>query len=148
MAASDTENGQAIEARRMCGFPALFFGVMCCLIKGGIVIRSRLIALAALTVFYPSGAQVAASPALDDLAVYARAQRLVALPDGRHINLYCTGKGAPTVILEGGWTTTTMWWRTIQARVATTSHVCSYDRAGYGFSDAAALPRSAAALHR
>ena len=113
------------------------------------MIRSYLTALAALATFIPAGAtlaQVAAAPAGDELAVYASPQRLVALPDGRHMNLYCTGKGAPTVILEGGWTTTTMWWRTIQARVATTTRVCSYDRAGYGFSDAAALPRSAAPI--
>ena len=62
------------------------------------------------------------------------------------MNLYCTGQGAPTVILEGGWTTTPMWWRTIQARVAATTRVCSYDRAGYGFSDPGPLPRSAAPI--
>ena len=113
--------------------------------------KFRLTALAAVLGFPLSGAslaQVAAPVEGADLAIYARPQRLVALPDGRHMNLYCTGEGRPTVILEGGWTTTTMWWRTIQARVATTTRVCSYDRAGYGFSDEGALPRSAGTIAR
>lgn len=84
----------------------------------------------------------------DNLAVYTRPQRLVTLPDGRHMNLHCTGQGVPTVLLEGGWTTTTLWWRTIQERVAASTRVCSYDRAGYGFSDAGPLPRSAAPIAR
>ena len=81
-----------------------------------------------------------------DLTIYAKPQRLVMLPDGRRMNLHCTGKGAPTVILEGGWTTNTIWWRDIQPRVAATTRVCSYDRAGYGFSDAGPMPRTAAAI--
>lgn len=111
--------------------------------------RIYLAALAAVSAFGLAGvtlAQVTPAPADADLAIYARPQRLVTLPDGRRMNLHCTGKGAPTVVLEGGWTTTTMWWRAIQSRVAATTRVCSYDRAGYGFSDAAALPRSAAPI--
>lgn len=86
------------------------------------------------------------TPPAPDLAVYAAPQRLVTLPDGRRMNLYCTGSGGPTVILEGGWTTNTIWWRAIQPRIAATTRVCSYDRAGYGFSDAGPMPRTAAAI--
>jgi len=44
-----------------------------------------------------------AAPARDPLRVYAKPQRLVTLPDGRRINIHCTGRGAPTVLLEAGW---------------------------------------------
>ena len=72
----------------------------------------------------------------------------IALPDGRRINLYCQGKGAPTVVLdaglgEGAWT-----WRTVQGRIAATTRVCAYDRAGYGLSDPGPEPRDLRALTR
>ena len=100
---------------------------------------------AVLAVSAPSvaAAQVPTVSEVEGLDIYARPQRLVSLSDGRRMNLYCTGKGAPTVLLEGGWTVTTLWWRSIQARIGKTTRVCSYDRAGYGFSDAGRLPRSA-----
>ncbi|RYY47926.1 MAG: alpha/beta hydrolase [Sphingomonadales bacterium] len=98
-------------------------------------------AIAALALATPY--QTAPEP---DLAIYAKPQRLVKLPDGRRMNLHCTGTGSPTVILEGGWTTSTIWWRGIQPRVAVTTRVCSYDRAGYGFSDVGPMPRTAAAI--
>lgn len=72
-------------------------------------------------------------------------QRLVALPDGRRINLYCTGRGAPTVLLEAGFGATTWSWAKVQPLVARTNRVCSYDRAGMGFSDPGPLPRDGAA---
>lgn len=81
-----------------------------------------------------------------DLTVYAQAQTRVALPDGRRLNVYCTGKGAPTVILEGGWTATTVSWRKVQPALSTITRVCSYDRAGYGFSDPGPNPRTAQAV--
>ncbi|MES2988391.1 MAG: alpha/beta hydrolase [Pseudomonadota bacterium] len=98
--------------------------------------------VAALAMLF-APAQQTAEP---DLTVYATPQRLVTLPDGRRMNLYCTGSGGPTVILEGGWTTNTIWWRGIQPRIAKTTRVCSYDRAGYGFSDPGPMPRTAAAI--
>ncbi|RYY23928.1 MAG: alpha/beta hydrolase [Sphingomonadales bacterium] len=96
---------------------------------------------AALAGLFALAATPQTAPA--DLSLYAKPQRLVTLPDGRRMNVHCTGSGAPTVILEGGWTTNTIWWRDIQPRVATTTRVCSYDRAGYGFSDAGPMPRTA-----
>jgi pimeloyl-ACP methyl ester carboxylesterase len=87
-----------------------------------------------------------ASPVDPALQVYAKAQTLVTLKDGRRLNLYCTGQGSPTVILEGGWTANTASWRKVQGPLAATTRVCSYDRAGYGFSDAGPQPRTAQAL--
>lgn len=108
---------------------------------------------AALALALSSGAAIAAQPASSeparpqiDFAVYAQPQRLVRLKDGRRMNLHCTGAGSPTVILEGGWSTTTIWWRDIQAALSPHTRVCSYDRAGYGFSDAGPMPRTASAI--
>ncbi len=73
-------------------------------------------------------------------------QRLVPLADGRKINLYCTGQGAPTVILEAGFGATTWTWSKVQPMIAATNRVCSYDRAGMGFSDAGPMPRDGRAV--
>lgn len=73
-------------------------------------------------------------------------QRLVRLPGGRRLNLHCTGKGAPTVILEAGFAATTWSWAPVQSRIARTNRVCSYDRAGLGFSDPGPAPRDGRAV--
>src|SRR5690349_13639774 len=61
---------------------------------------------------------------------------------GRHMHLDCTGHGSPTVVLEAGlgWGAGT--WRQVQPKVAEMTQVCSYDRAGYGWSDVGPLPRT------
>ncbi len=86
------------------------------------------------------------APAPDlSLDVYAEPAQLVDIGGGRHLNLRCSGSGAPTVILESGQGMTSMAWRKLQPLVAKTRRVCAYDRAGLGFSDAAPLPRTAPA---
>ena len=77
---------------------------------------------------------------------YTHAQRLVAVAPGRRLNLYCTGQGAPAVILDSGWGGPTTSWTYVQPAVAGFTEVCSYDRAGQGFSDAGPLPRDTNAL--
>src|SRR5215470_6302858 len=54
---------------------------------------------------------------------------------GYSLNLNCTGEGGPTVILESGWSVPGVSWSLVQPEVAKFSRVCSYDRAGYGWSD-------------
>ncbi len=61
----------------------------------------------------------------------------VALPDGRHMLLYCTGSGVPTVVFESGLGDGAWSWRKVQTAIAEKTRACSYDRAGYGRSDAA-----------
>ncbi len=73
---------------------------------------------------------------------------LARLPDGRQLNFRCSGQGAPTVILEGGYAATSLAWSRVRALVAKTNRVCTYDRAGYGFSDPGPLPRDGAAIAR
>jgi pimeloyl-ACP methyl ester carboxylesterase len=56
---------------------------------------------------------------------------------GRKIHMVCTGTGSPTVVLEAGASAFAIDWALVQAEVARTNRVCSYDRAGSGFSDPA-----------
>jgi len=66
-------------------------------------------------------------------------QRLEVAP-GRRMNLYCAGTGSPTVVFDSGLSDWSATWALIQPAVATRTRACSYDRAGMGYSDAAARP--------
>ena len=57
-----------------------------------------------------------------------------------HIN--CTGRGQPTVVIEGGLGETASDWSQVQQRVARHTRVCTYDRAGYGESAPGPFPRT------
>jgi pimeloyl-ACP methyl ester carboxylesterase len=65
---------------------------------------------------------------------------------GYRMHLYCTGQGAPTVILDAGFGDSWMTWRTVQPRIAQFTRVCSYDRAGMGWSDPSPNPRTSRAI--
>ena len=56
-----------------------------------------------------------------------------------HIN--CTGQGTPAVILDSGLGDSYISWRQVQPQIAQFTRVCSYDRAGLGYSDASPCPR-------
>ena len=61
---------------------------------------------------------------------------------GRKLNLYCSGSGATTVLFdssagEAGWS-----WFKVQPEVAKHTRACTFDRAGYGFSDPASRPNT------
>ncbi|MGD0142682.1 MAG: alpha/beta hydrolase [Rhizomicrobium sp.] len=78
-------------------------------------------------------------------AAYLRDSRLVPLPDGRKLNLYCIGAGSPSVILESGLGGDAYNWRAVQDDIAKQTRVCAYDRAGFGKSSPGPLPRDAKA---
>ncbi len=71
---------------------------------------------------------------IDDPA-YTHPQRLVEVEPGRRLNLYCIGKGNPTVVFESGLTDETDVWARVQPAIAAHAQACSYDRAGSGYSD-------------
>lgn len=73
---------------------------------------------------------------------YAQAGSLIDLGQGRQLNLRCSGQGKQTVILEAGSHIDTTTWFKLQPLVATFAKVCSYDRAGYGFSSEGPMPRN------
>ncbi len=54
---------------------------------------------------------------------------------GRELRLIQAGSGTPSVILEAGAGGFSAVWGTVQREVARFTHVCAYDRAGYGHSD-------------
>ena len=63
--------------------------------------------------------------------------------DGFKMHLLCAGSGTPTVVLESGLGTTSPTWARVQGEVAAHTRVCSYDRAGIGWSEPSARPRDA-----
>lgn len=85
-----------------------------------------------------------AAPVDPALAAYAKPGELVDI-GGRRLNLRCSGSGAPVVVLEAGAMTDSITWRAVQPLVAKETKVCSYDRAGYGFSDDGPAPRDVGA---
>ncbi len=62
---------------------------------------------------------------------------------GYRLHLWCTGEGAPAVILDTGLGGSTPGWGFVQPDVARFTRVCSYDRAGMGYSDPGPSPRTA-----
>lgn len=90
--------------------------------------------LVALTLSFVAGGALAAPPVISS-EEYTHPQRLVAIDGNRRINLFCQGQGTPTVLFDAGLGDTTASWRYVQGEVAKTTRACSYDRAGYGFSD-------------
>src|SRR5919199_6834172 len=63
---------------------------------------------------------------------------------GYRLHINCTGTGSPTVVIDGGWGDWSASWSSwVQPEVARTTRVCTYDRAGMGWSEAGPLPRTA-----
>src|SRR5258707_3560328 len=77
-----------------------------------------------------------------DLAVTPPPGQLVDI-GGYRLHLWCTGNGAPAVILDTGLGGSSPGWYLVQPDVARFTGVCSYDRAGMGYSDPGPSPRTA-----
>jgi pimeloyl-ACP methyl ester carboxylesterase len=58
------------------------------------------------------------------------------------MHIDCTGEGTPTVILDAGLGDSYVTWRKVQPRIAQYTRVCSYDRAGLGYSESSPRPRT------
>src|SRR5262249_54686436 len=56
---------------------------------------------------------------------------------GRAVHLACSGRGARTIILDAGAGAGVFEWFRLQPMLASSARVCSFDRAGLGWSDAA-----------
>ena len=98
-----------------------------------------LLALFAVVAAAGFGYQMIAS-AQDELA-YPPPGRLVDV-GGHRLHLQCSGDGSPTVVAESGFGGTSLDWSLVQPAVAQTTHMCAYDRAGFGWSDPGAAPRT------
>lgn len=97
-----------------------------------------LVTLAALT--------VAASSAFNAIALYYFRHRppgQMYLVNEHKMRIDCMGSGSPTIILDAGAGNDGLIWGGVQPVLAKTTRVCSYDRAGMGWSDALPPPRDA-----
>jgi pimeloyl-ACP methyl ester carboxylesterase len=100
---------------------------------------SLLLVLAVCGLIYERASQAG------DLRLHPPPGRLIDL--GRYrAHLYCTGQGPSTVILEHGLDGSYLDWRKVQPEIAPFTRVCSYDRAGYGWSDRSPKPRIPSAM--
>jgi pimeloyl-ACP methyl ester carboxylesterase len=63
--------------------------------------------------------------------------------NGHGMRIDCMGTGSPTIVLEAGMGNDGLIWGGVQPELAKTTRVCSYDRSGYGWSDAETPPRDA-----
>src|SRR5687767_1304533 len=82
-----------------------------------------------------------------ELAATPSPGRLVAV-GGHRLHIWCPGEGAPTVILETGLAGSSVDWGFVQPEVARFTRVCSYDRAGMGYSDPGPFPRTTRRIAR
>lgn len=78
-----------------------------------------------------------------DAKAYPPPGRLVDV-GGYRLHINCTGTGSPTVVIEAGLGDWSTGWGLVQSEVSRSTRVCTYDRAGWGWSDAGPLPRDAA----
>lgn len=93
------------------------------------------LAMAAVGAFYESRSLAR------DQRLYPPPGRLIDL-GGYRLHLYCTGEGSPTVVLDYGLVGSFLEWHRVQPEIARFTRVCSYDRGGYGWSDASPHPRT------
>jgi len=72
--------------------------------------------------------------------------RLVDL-GGHRLHVHCTGQGSPTVVVENGLGDFSFDWILVQQKVEKFARICTYDRAGYAWSDPGPKPRTFAQLN-
>jgi pimeloyl-ACP methyl ester carboxylesterase len=95
---------------------------------------------ALLVSFYLASASIAVhgkTRAPDDsYSLFEKPGKMVKLRAGNALSLYCSGSGFPTIVLEAGFRggSYAAWCR-LQPLLAKKFRTCSYDRAGYGFSE-------------
>jgi len=61
---------------------------------------------------------------------------------GHRLHLNCIGKRNPTIIMEAGAGDFSFDWSLVQPKVARLARVCTYDRAGYAWSESGPTPRT------
>ena len=61
---------------------------------------------------------------------------------GHQLHVNCSGKGGPTVVIETGLGDFSFDWVLVQQRASEFVRICSYDRAGYAWSQPGPLPRT------
>ncbi len=62
---------------------------------------------------------------------------------GFRLHLRCSGSGAPAVVMDAALAGSSISWSLVQPDVSRLTCACSYDRGGFGWSDAGPMPRTA-----
>lgn len=108
--------------------------------------RARLVAAAILSL---TGAGVVYQffATVRDRVMYPPPGRLLDV-NGCRLHLQSAGSGTPTVVLEAGLGGMSSAWAWVQSKTAEFSHVVSYDRAGLGWSEPDATPKTAMQVAR
>ena len=78
-------------------------------------------------------------------AEYSMPGRLVDVGSHR-LHCRCVGSGSMTIVIDAGLSGASYDWAHIQDALCTDAVVCTYDRAGYGWSDRASGPRTSQAI--
>ncbi|HEU5014476.1 MAG TPA: alpha/beta hydrolase [Roseiflexaceae bacterium] len=103
----------------------------------GLAVMVGLIVMLGLVgAWYESAAEAA------DVRAYPPPGQMVDV-GGYRLHINCTGTGSPTVVIESGWGDMSASWGWVQPEVAKITRVCTYDRAGMGWSEASPYPRTA-----
>jgi pimeloyl-ACP methyl ester carboxylesterase len=66
---------------------------------------------------------------------------------GHRLHFKCAGTGSPTVIIESGFDEFSFDWSVVQDDLAKAQRVCTYDRAGYAWSEPGPKPRTFAQIN-
>ena len=61
---------------------------------------------------------------------------------GYKLHLNCTGDNGPVVVFDSGLGNNSLEWALVQSEIAKSNRACSYDRAGYTWSDESPLERT------
>ena len=102
--------------------------------------ETSVLALAGLTALALAGLVFGAPAVASDAE--SPPGRLVGV--GLHrLHIHCTGRGSPSVVFESGLGGTSLDWVRVQPEVSRFTRACSYDRAGYGWSERGPEPRHA-----
>lgn len=111
-------------------------------LRRGIALAVAPPALLLITLLVLPGSGLASTPAFPQLVDVG----------GYRLFIDCQGRGSPTIVIDGGAGTWSIFYRHLQKTLAGDSRVCVYDRAGLGMSDNGPLPRTtgrmADELHR
>jgi pimeloyl-ACP methyl ester carboxylesterase len=62
---------------------------------------------------------------------------------GHRLHVDCAGTGSPAVVFDAALGASSLSWSLVRPEVARLTRACAYDRAGFGWSDAGPLPRTA-----
>ena len=102
-----------------------------------------LIGVLALVLVFMAVVGFAGGAAKSDLAAQNPVPGQLIDVGGYNMHIHCVGQGNPTVVMEAGANDFSVTWTAVQPEIAKSTRVCTYDRAGFGWSDPSPRARTA-----